>query len=64
MLRPFAHPVACCWMLLRVVVVSLEYLNWGILNAFLNLGLEGRECDMANANHKYAMTVRETSLVQ
>ena len=19
MLRPFAHPVACCWMLLRVV---------------------------------------------
>ena len=24
MLRPFAHPVACCWMLLRVVVQSLK----------------------------------------
>ena len=24
MLRPFAHPVACCWMLLRVVAQSLE----------------------------------------
>ena len=23
MLRPFAHPVACCWMLLRVVAQSL-----------------------------------------
>ena len=23
-LRPFAHPVACCWMLLRVVVQSLK----------------------------------------
>ena len=21
MLRPFAHPVACCWMLLRVVAL-------------------------------------------
>ena len=24
MLRPFAHPVACCWMLLRVVTQSLK----------------------------------------
>ena len=24
MLRPFAHPVACCWMLLRVVAQSLK----------------------------------------
>ena len=24
MLRPFAHPVACCWMLLRVVARSLK----------------------------------------
>ena len=24
MLRPFAHPVACCWILLRVVVQSLK----------------------------------------
>ena len=24
MLRPFAHPVACCWMLLRVVAESLK----------------------------------------
>ena len=24
MLRPFAHPVACCWMLLRVVGQSLK----------------------------------------
>ena len=24
MLRPFAHPVACCWMLLRVVEQSLK----------------------------------------
>ena len=24
MLRPFLHPVACCWMLLRVVVQSLK----------------------------------------
>ena len=24
MLRPFAHPVACCWMLLRVVSQSLK----------------------------------------
>ena len=24
MLRPFAHPVACCWMLLRVVAKSLK----------------------------------------
>ena len=24
MLRPFAHPVACCWMLLRVVPQSLK----------------------------------------
>ena len=24
MLRPFAHPVACCWMLLRVVAQSLR----------------------------------------
>ena len=24
MLRPFAHPVACCWMLLRVVAQSLN----------------------------------------
>ena len=24
MLRPFAHPVACCWMLLRVVVQNLK----------------------------------------
>ena len=24
MLRPFAHPVVCCWMLLRVVAESLK----------------------------------------
>ena len=24
MLRPFAHPVACCWMLLRVVAQNLK----------------------------------------
>ena len=24
MLRPFAHPVGCCWMLLRVVAQSLK----------------------------------------
>ena len=24
MLRPFTHPVACCWMLLRVVALSLK----------------------------------------
>ena len=24
MLRPFAHPVACCWMLLRVIAQSLK----------------------------------------
>ena len=24
MLRPFAHPVACCWMLLRAVAQSLK----------------------------------------
>ena len=24
MLRPFAHPVACCWMLLRVAAQSLK----------------------------------------
>ena len=24
MLRPFAHPAACCWMLLRVVAQSLK----------------------------------------
>ena len=24
MLRPFAHPVECCWMLLRVVAQSLK----------------------------------------
>ena len=24
MLRPFAHPVACCWMLLRIVAQSLK----------------------------------------
>ena len=24
MLRPFAHPVVCCWMLLRVVAQSLK----------------------------------------
>ena len=24
MLRPFAHPVACCWMLFRVVAQSLK----------------------------------------
>ena len=24
MLRPFAHPVACCWTLLRVVAQSLK----------------------------------------
>ena len=24
MLRPFAHPFACCWVLLRVVLQSLE----------------------------------------
>ena len=24
MLRPFAHPVACCWMWLRVVAQSLK----------------------------------------
>ena len=24
MLRPFPHPVACCWMLLRVVAQSLK----------------------------------------
>ena len=24
MLPPFAHPVACCWMLLRVVAQSLK----------------------------------------
>ena len=24
MVRPFAHPVACCWMLLRVVAQSLK----------------------------------------
>ena len=24
MLRPFAHPVTCCWMLLRVVAQSLK----------------------------------------
>ena len=24
MLRPFAHPVACCWILLRVVAQSLK----------------------------------------
>ena len=24
MLRPFAHPIACCWMLLRVVAQSLK----------------------------------------
>ena len=24
MLRPFVHPVACCWMLLRVVAQSLK----------------------------------------
>ena len=24
MLRPFAHPVACCWILLRVVTQSLK----------------------------------------
>ena len=27
MLRPFAHPVACCWMLLRVVAQSLKPLK-------------------------------------
>ena len=27
MLRPFAHPVACCWMLLRVVAQSLKPVN-------------------------------------
>ena len=27
MLRPFAHPVACCWMLLRVKARSLKPVN-------------------------------------
>jgi len=27
MLRPFAHPVACCWMLLRVVAQSLKLIK-------------------------------------
>ena len=27
MLRPFVHPVACCWMLLRVVAQSLKQIK-------------------------------------
>ena len=28
MLRPFAHSVACCWMLLRVVAQSIKPVNF------------------------------------